>query len=110
MGNQDTYPKEKIMSLVENKTVNFASYRGSPTAGWEHVRWGFEANNIKVVVLPTSTTDLEMSIDGSNTHAILPAPETGQNPMVYDFDGLVVNRLSFKNVGAKVEIYAYGGR
>ena len=98
------------MALVENKSVNFAGYSGSPTAGWELANWGFEATKVKIIVLPTSTADLAMSVDGSDTHATLPKPEASQNPMVYDFDGLNVSRLFFKNTGAVVEVHAYGAR
>lgn len=98
------------MALTEKKTSNFASYRGAPASdtNWDRVSWDFDARHVKVVVLPTSTVNPEMSINGIDVHASLQRPSAGMNPMVYEFKDIGVSRLSFRKVGATIEVYAYG--
>ena len=98
------------MALTEKKISNFASYRGAPSSDstWDKLSWDFDAKNLKVIVLGTSTADPEMSIDGKDVHAALPRPASGHNATVYDFKGIGISRLYFRKTGATIEVYAYG--
>ena len=98
------------MALVQKKLSNFFSARGSPSSltVWDKLEWDFDATQVKVVVRPTSTTNLEMSLDGKDVHCSLEKPVTNQNAMVYEFRSIGVSRLFFRSSTAAIEVYAYG--
>jgi len=100
------------MALTKKNVSNAAGFRGTPTSDtdFEQLDFGFVANNIKVIVCAGSTAGLALSWDGKDTFIELPAPETSQNPMVYDLAWANLSRIFVRNTGAQVEILACGAK
>jgi len=94
------------MPIVKKLYTNFGSFRGSPSSNtdWEKLDGGFQARNVKIIILPSSTASLEISLDGKEIHCALPK---GVDPMVYDFKEIGVSRIFVRKTGAIAEIYTY---
>lgn len=89
------------MALVEEKTSDFASFRGSPDSNsvYQTLDFGFKSIMVKIIVT-VGTLDVSVNKSDATPHMVLPI---GQ----YDFTSLALKKLHVRNTGATAQVIAW---